>query len=71
MKNNVEDTDVTLEHDPDDARHIWEEAARVYRLHNELANLYRANSQDKRTIRTLWDRIEEGEYGLRALGVSL
>lgn len=50
---------------------MWQEAARVYRLHNELANLYRSNSTDKRTINTLWERIEEGEAALALVGVNL
>jgi hypothetical protein len=60
-----------LRHDPEQARWIWEEAARIYGLHNELASLYRNNSRDKRTINDLWALIEEGEYALRVVGVAL
>jgi hypothetical protein len=60
-----------LPYSTEEARAVWEEVARVYRLHNELANLYRNHSGDTRTIRVLWQRIEEGEAGLAALGVQL
>lgn len=50
---------------------MWEEAARVMGLHRELAYMYRTKSRDKRTIAFLWERIEEGEAALRAIGVYL
>jgi hypothetical protein len=55
----------------EEARWVWEETARVMALHRELADMYRNNSRDTRTIRTIWERIEEGEAPLRAIGVSL
>jgi len=60
-----------LWHDPDEAKWVWTEAARVLGLHRELANLYRNRSTDTRTIRRLWELIEEGEYALRLVGVNL
>lgn len=66
-----EPTAEDLQHGLEDARWVWEEAARVLGLHRELAHLYRTRSKDKRTINALWERIEEGEYGLRAIGVYL
>jgi len=60
-----------LEHSLEDARWVWEEAARILGLHRELAYLYRTKSSDKRTIKALWESIDEGEYGLRAIGVEL
>jgi CDP-glycerol glycerophosphotransferase (TagB/SpsB family) len=71
MANQVEPTSEDLYHKLEDARWIWEEAARVYRLHGELASLYRTRSNDKRTIRTLWEKIDEGEAALRLVGVQL
>lgn len=58
-------------HDPELARFIWEEMVRVTKLHGELSYYYRTKSRDKRTIQALWDRIDEGEAGLRVLGVQL
>jgi hypothetical protein len=60
-----------LEHDLADAKWVWQEAARVYGMHYELAHLYRAKSDDRRTITRLWELIEEGEYALRVVGVEL
>jgi hypothetical protein len=67
----TEPTAEDLKHNLEDARWVWEEAARILGLHRELAYLYRTGGRDKRTIRELWERIEEGEYGLRAIGVQL
>jgi hypothetical protein len=69
--NSGEPNATALEHDIDDARWVWQEAARIMALHRELASLYRNKSKDKRTIETLWHRIDEGEANLRALGVYL
>lgn len=60
-----------LRHDVDEAREVWQEAARVMGLHRELASMYRSGSKDKRTMGILWERIEEGERGLRRQGVYL
>jgi hypothetical protein len=67
----ISEAEGVLRHDPGEARWVWEEAARIYGLHTELANLYRNKSNDKRTINKLWELIEEGEYALRTVGVSL
>lgn len=67
----TEPTAEDLKHSVDEARWVWEEAARVMGLHRELAHLYRTHSKDKRTIAQLWELIEQGEYGLRAIGVQL
>ncbi len=67
---NAEDS-ATLGHDPEEARWIWQEAARVLSLHRELASLYRNKSTDTRTIKKLWELIDEGEFGLRLVGVYL
>jgi cellobiose-specific phosphotransferase system component IIA len=67
----IEPTAADLEHDVDEARELWQEAARVMGLHRELASMYRTNSKDKRTIATLWERINEGEANLRRQGVYL
>lgn len=66
-----EPTAQDLEHSLDEARDIWQEAARVMALHRELASLYRTKSKDKTRIETLWDRIREGEAGLSRQGVYL
>lgn len=66
-----EPTAEDLGHDVSDARWVWQEAARIYALHRELAYLYKTGSKDRRTIDTLWERIEEGEYALRTIGVEL
>lgn len=66
-----EPTAADLAHDTEDARWVWEEAARLYGLHRELAYLYRSGGRDRRTIDALWGRIEEGEYALRMIGVEL
>lgn len=71
MTTSETESEGVLRHDPNEARWVWEEAARIYGLHNELANLYRNKSGDKRTIGKLWDLIEEGEYALRVVGVNL
>lgn len=71
MATDVEPTAEDLWHNPEDAKWVWQEAARILGLHRELANLYRNNSTDKRTIKQLWTLIEEGEYGLRTVGVYL
>lgn len=71
MGTDIEPTSEDLAHGLDDAKWIWQEAARVYRLHGELASLYRTKSRDKRTINTLWERIDEGEAALRLVGVTL
>lgn len=60
-----------LKYDPDEARWIWEETQRVLALHAELASYYRTKSRDHRTIKMLWEKITEGEAGLRAIGVHL
>ncbi len=64
-------TAADLWHDPEDAKWVWVEAARVLALHRELASLYRNKSTDKRTIDRLWELIDEGEYALRLVGVQL
>lgn len=66
-----EPTAEDLEYSLDEARWIWEEAAAVMRLHGELASLYRTNSRDKRTIKLLWQQIEQREAALRLAGVYL
>lgn len=71
MTEYIEQNSEALAHDPEEARWVWEEAARVYRLHGELASLYRVGSRDRRTIHELWARIEEGEAALRLVGVTL
>lgn len=68
---NNEPTAADLWHDPEDAKWVWTEAARVLGLHRELAYLYRSTSSDKRTIARLWELIDEGEYALRLVGVHL
>lgn len=60
-----------LYYDIDEARWVVQEVRRVNSLHQELASLYRTKSRDRRTIQTLWRNIEEGEAGLRAIGVRL
>lgn len=60
-----------LPHDVSMARFIVVEVQRVYALHAELAHYYRVRSKDRATITLLWEKIEEGEAGLRALGVAL
>lgn len=55
----------------EEARWVWEETARVMALHRELADMYRNHSRDKRTINTIWERIEEAEAPLLAIGVRL
>lgn len=69
--NKDEPTAEDLAHEVDEARWVWQEAARLYGLHRELAYLYRTGSKDRRTIDALWDRIEEGEYALKMIGVEL
>lgn len=59
-----------LVHGLEEARWAWTEAARIQNLHFALAALYRQGGKDKRTIRTLWERIAEGESGLRAAGID-
>lgn len=59
-----------LSHGLDEARWLWEQASHVQRLHLELAVLYRQGGKDKRSIRTLWQHIEEGEAALRAAGID-
>lgn len=70
-KTMAEPTASDLKHSPEDAKWVWQEAARIMALHRELAVLYRSGGRDKRTIKTLWERIDEGEYALRAVGVYL
>lgn len=53
------------------ARFIVVEVQRVLSLHAELAHYYRSKSRDKATITLLWEKIDGGEAGLRALGVNL
>lgn len=60
-----------LEYSLEDARWVWEEVVRVMALHRELADMYRNNSRDKRTIKLIWEQIDAGEAGLRAMGVRL
>jgi hypothetical protein len=60
-----------LDYGLEDARWLWEEFARIQALHGELAYLYRTGSRDTRTIKILWELIEEGEMGLRVAGVKL
>jgi len=72
MNNTTEEpTGADLPFRAEDARWVWEEAARINGLHNELAYLYRTKSTDVRTIKKLWELIEEGEYALRVVGVRL
>jgi len=67
----IEEDSGSLDYSLEDARWVWEEAARIMALHRELADMYRNGSRDKRTIRTMWERIEEGEHALAAIGVFL
>lgn len=60
-----------LPYDVSMARFITVEVQRVMSLHAELAHYYRSKSRDKSTIALLWEKIEGGESGLRALGVTL
>lgn len=60
-----------LEFDPGEAKWVWSEVARVLALHRELASLYRTRSSDRKTIRQLWELIDEGEFALRTVGVFL
>lgn len=60
-----------LHHSLEDAKWVWQEAARIMALHRELAHLYQRGGRDKRTIRALWEKIDEGEYALRTAGVYL
>lgn len=60
-----------LQYPLEEARWVWEEAARVMRLHGELASLYRAKSRDRGTMNLLWEKIEEGEAALALIGVRL
>ncbi len=68
---NTDPTPADLWHDPEDAKWVGVEAARVLGLHRELASLYRTKSTDKRTIQRLWELIDEGENALRLVGVQL
>lgn len=58
---------------PEEARGhwIWRTKHQVDILHSELASYYRAGSTDHRTIRLLWQKIEEYERILRAEGVEV
>lgn len=60
-----------LPHDVSMARFIVTEVQRVLSLHAELAHYYRSRSRDKATITLLWQKIDEGEAGLRVMGVAL
>lgn len=62
--------DEQLPYEVAEAKWMWQETAHVYRLHRELAYMYRNRSKDQRTINTLWEQIEEREEVLRALGVQ-
>lgn len=67
----MKDPENSLAYDVEDARAVWDTAARAQDLHTELASLYRTGSSDRRTINLLWEKIEEAEYWLRDRGVYL
>lgn len=54
-----------------EAEYTWHLQAAVNRLHSELASYYRVKSTDRKTIRALWNAIEEKESELFTRGVNV
>jgi hypothetical protein len=55
----------------DAQRYVWKKIHEVSNLHLDLAQLYRAKSNDRKRILLLWNAIEHKEAELVSLGIAV